>query len=711
MPKLKVREELDLVPYPKHLRLLREKVVFTSAPKIELSPRAEGREKLSAQLVLGALGQSENGKEEKVLRIGSLTTLGRANVWLTPRQHSSLLEMKSEQGYILIVGRSGITIVGKSPLGALYGAQTLLQLVERDKSGSVVPLVEIRDYPAVECRVLAPAISWYAGYGRVGFASQLWGWDQWRWFLDWCLNHKVNGLNLCIYGYYPFRFEEYPESILEGVEVRTWAKEIGEELTVRYTHPNVQREFLPRMIKYANARGISVYCYFGLNTFNGGYALAHPESRYYSRNPEKYRQFRYNLCPSREDTRKFLEASVRKLLSLGFNGIVFEESEGSGFCECENCKTAYYDKEMDSRTALHRANYELFNHLAKLIKEEDPKALVGVRMWRMGSEMDVDYLRENKSKIPSDTLIFWSNGIDYQKFKEWVEVFGPERIMGQDAELLGFSTLYAGLIYMLPEQYSNYVRYVDPEYEPSYPQTLFNDIRQYKQAAVHVCRGVTGYSFNWNGWEIAPLSLAQYGWNPSKFTTEKFLAHGYRHLFGPVAGPLVAKATLELPIVLETRVCEGGEMVPRDDPVSGGLAGLTSLQVPTRFGEGKGEIRALREDLKRAKNSLKLAQKTHDVKLEPEYRRSVRYLENAARRTISICRAGIEYRKALALEKRKPPPREAIISHLTSSLDHLEADYLVVKESTFDLTDEFYERIADALKTVRSRLDKWTKKS
>ena len=272
--------------------------------------------------------------------------------------------------------------------------------------------VEIRDYPAVERRFLAIAMSWYAGYGRIGFASQLWGRDQWIWFIDWCLRHRINGINLCMYGYYPFRFEEYPESVFKDVEMRTWLSEAGAEATIRYTHPNVLDEFLPDVIRYANERGISVLCYFGLNTFNGGYSLAHPESRYRSDDPAKFRQFRYNLCPSRKDVRDYLDSSVRRLLTLGFDGIVLEESEGSGFCECPACRDAFYGADGDSRRALHEADYELFNRLYSIVRKERPGAIVGIRMWRMGSEVGIEALRQGKARIPSDVLVFWSNGMD-----------------------------------------------------------------------------------------------------------------------------------------------------------------------------------------------------------------------------------------------------------------------------------------------------------
>ena len=670
----------------------------------------DSKEKLAVECIAKLLGRLPDVKREGAkieIRVGSMSTLEDVSSWLTEQETGRLKDV-SDQGYLLKVGKKGVTLVGKTPIGTLYGAQTLVQLLNRNGKGYTIPCLKVLDYPSVEKRFLAPAMAWYAGYNRIGFGTQLWGWEQWKWFIDWCLQHKVNGLNLCIYGYYPFRFDEYPEAVLSDLQVKTWAKEVGLEMVVRYTHPNITDEFLPRLISYANERGIEVYCYFGLNTFNGGYGKAHPRSRFYSTNPDKFGQFKYNLCPSKKDVVTYLEKSVRRLLEIGFNGIVFEESEGSGFCECAECQRHYYESDRDPRKALHRADYELLNRLYRVIKNAKPDAAFGVRMWRMGTELDIEYLKKQKDQIPSDALIFWSNGIDYNKFAAWTEAFGPERIMGEDAESMGFATIYGKLIFLVPAQYASYVEMVDPSFEPSYPQNLQNDIRQYQQAAKHGCRGVTGYAFEWYGYEIAPLSLAQYGWNPNKFKQNEFFEYGFKHLFGPKLGPEIAQSCLTLPIVLETRVCEDvASISPRDDPVRGGLPGLVSLTIPTKFG-GVADMKALQADLLKAENSLKTFQKTiPEFHGDPQYRISLQYLENAARRTVSICKAGLEYRMALRLEKRNSPPRELIISHLESALKNLEEDYLVVKDNFFDLTDEFYVRIGKSIEIVSNRLRRW----
>lgn len=693
----------DLVPHPRKLRLLPGITVIGRDSVFELPLRPDAKERLAIRMVKSTTRNDREGQGVRV-RIASLPTLGRKS-WLSDGQRRFLESVKSGQAYVLAVGDGNVTVVGKGPIGALYGAQTLLQLLEGAEAPRQLRNMEIRDFPAVEERYLAIPMTWYAGYGRVGFGSQLWGREQWLWFVDWCLAHKVNGINLCMYGYYPFRFDEYPESVFRDIETRTWVGEAGREATVRYTHPDVVEEFLPEVIRYARARGISVLCYWGLNTFNGGYALAHPESRYFSDDPSKFHQFRYNLCPSRKDVRKYFDASVRRILELGFDGFVLEESEGSGFCECGACRKAYYDETGDSRAALHKADYELFNHLYSVIRKNKPRAIVGIRAWRMGSETGTAALREGASRVPPDVPVFWSNGMDRSRFRGWIDAFGPARIKAQDCEALGFSALYDGLIYMFPRQYSSYLRYVDPAYRPEYPQSLPMDVKQYRDAARTGCAGVTGYAFNWNGWELAPMSLAQYGWNPEAFTLGEFVERAYRHQFGD-AGGKIARAVTGLPLVLETRIAEGFVGVPRDDPVSGGLAGLTSLQVPAMFGEGEGEMKALSADLARARKSLRLFRSVERRGMAEQQRITMEYFEAAAQRTMCICMAAMEYRRGLAAA-RDGSPRTVVASHLRASLDWVLEDYRIVREHSFDLSEEFHQRILDAVSSVSVRLSKY----
>ena len=361
------------------------------------------------------------------------------------------------------------------------------------------------------------------------------------------------------------------------------SQEAGRETTVLYTHPNVTDEFLPDVIRYANARGITVLCYGGLNTFNGGYSLAHPESRYRSDDPEKFHQFRYNLCPSREDVKRYFDASARRILQLGFNGLLLEESEGSGFCECASCRRAYYGSDGDSRDALHKADYELFNRLYRVIKKEKPDAIVGIRAWRMGSETGVEALRAGE-KIPADAPVFWSNAMDESRFKGWVDVFGPRSDNGpgrRDTRILHplrWPDLH------VPGQYSNYVKYVDPAYAPQYPQSLPNDVEQYQLAAectVAVespATPSTGMDGNW------PRSV----WLNSGGIQRACLSTSSQWIRGTSSASTettVARAIRSLPIVLEDEDMRGFE-----DDIEGRPGERRSRR--THFAAGPDSLRA-----------------------------------------------------------------------------------------------------------------------
>ncbi|MBI4892462.1 MAG: beta-N-acetylhexosaminidase [Acidobacteria bacterium] len=56
------------------------------------------------------------------------------------------LQVPSDEGYVLDVGPKLISILGKGPAGAFYGAQTLLQLMPAGQ-GSEVRCVRVKDYP------------------------------------------------------------------------------------------------------------------------------------------------------------------------------------------------------------------------------------------------------------------------------------------------------------------------------------------------------------------------------------------------------------------------------------------------------------------------------------------------------------------------------------------------------------------------------------
>ena len=150
------------------------------------------------------------------------------------------------QGYYLIIKNNEIMLKFEHKAGFINGLTSIKQLLKEDETGDgyFLPCCEIVDWPSIPVRAIAPTFSWYAGYGRIGFDSQLWGYDEWVEFLNIALDNKINQFNMLMYGYWPIELEEYPETVFRNVPVEIWNAENRRWLTIRYTHPNLEKLFL-----------------------------------------------------------------------------------------------------------------------------------------------------------------------------------------------------------------------------------------------------------------------------------------------------------------------------------------------------------------------------------------------------------------------------------------------------------------------------------
>ena len=145
-----------------------------------------------------AVGRDE---EEKALKLKLEPSLEGID---TPKP-----DLFKEQGYDLTIEPDCITLRYESSTGYVYALTSVKLLLEKAEGGYTLPLLHITDYPSLPVRAIAQTFSWYAGYGRFGFDSQLWGYDEWEEYLNICLDNKINQFNLVMYGYWPFEFEEY----------------------------------------------------------------------------------------------------------------------------------------------------------------------------------------------------------------------------------------------------------------------------------------------------------------------------------------------------------------------------------------------------------------------------------------------------------------------------------------------------------------------
>lgn len=262
------------------------------------------------------------GSTHLPVRLGSVAEGYRPD-WISQEDSEFLHNPKtSSEASVVSITRDGVTVVGKSKWGMLYGVQTVCQLVTDaiEHGQPAIPCLSIRDWPDLQWRCLAPTLTWYSGWNRLeGYDLCNWSEDEWKWLADWSLLHKCNAWAVCMYGYWPFKLPGYEQETLDVDSFRYNPKTKKKE-PWRFTHPNIRREFFPEVIRYANQRGIQVHAYIGKNSFNGCK---------FRENRAIYAGGAAELLPFAPGVDEYWGAFINRIVDLGFDGFVFEDPESN----------------------------------------------------------------------------------------------------------------------------------------------------------------------------------------------------------------------------------------------------------------------------------------------------------------------------------------------------------------------------------------------
>ena len=444
-------------------------------------------------------------------------------------------ELFCQQGYALTIQKNEIMLYYAERAGYINALTSLKQLYHSTEEGVCLPQCEIVDYPSLAVRAIAQTFSWYAGYGRLGFDSQLWGYDEWVEYLNICLDNKINQFNLVMYGYWPFDLPNHDETVFRNVPIQIWNAENRRWLTVRYTHPNLEDPFMDRFIRLAHQLEVKIFAYVGLNSYNGAYTIKHPEAR---TKPPKTGQFLHDfdsLCLSYPGTLHYILDSMVQITKLGFDGFTLEESEeGFWYCECDDCKKRWHATTNTPVEAKHKANMWLLSEIYRAVRAENPNCVMGIRAFRQPPlEKDPAFLEECVASMPKDIMLFWAPGlyVPETEFPKWIEAFGAERIWARDTESNSITSTM-GRLYRTFR--SNMIRYEDEANE----QVIETDIRQHRGSVEMGVHGINGFMFEWFGLFLHLFAHGNYGWG-SKMEENEFFQRACALNFGDLGNEVL----------------------------------------------------------------------------------------------------------------------------------------------------------------------------
>lgn len=595
-----------------------------------------------------------NEMEENILEVMLVDSLDNID--------SDQKKLFQEQGYDINISKENVILRYENRVGFLNGMTTLKQLLEKSKDSFVLPICHITDWPSLEVRAIAQTFSWYAGYGRFGFDSQLWGFEEWKQYLNICLDNKINQFNLVMYGYWPFEMKKYPETVFRNVPIKIWNAENRRWLTVRYTHPNLEEPFLQKFIELSHRYGVKIFAYVGLNSYNGGFTIKHPEARMKPPKDSDFRNDFDSLCLSYPGNVEYIVESMKEIAKIGFDGYTLEESEeGFWFCECDDCKKRWHAISNSPGEAKHKANMWLLKKIYDEVRNINKDAVIGIRAFRQPPlEKDPMFLKECVDSMPEDIMLFWAPGlyVPESEFEKWCDAFGRDRIWARDTESNSITSTM-GRLYRTFK--SNVIRYEDETNE----QVIETDIRQHRGSVKMGVHGINGFMFEWYGLFMHLFAHGNYGWG-SQMDNEEFYHMACKQNFGDLGETVL--------YVMKNMVTIHESQIPL-------------YTTPFPFQKNKMQQDDIPAILKAKQNHENILSKIKMLQKEAYLNEKLRpwlphfdKLENAERRNAVIYDMVLA---ALAYEKEDDEEKKEKL--LDEILYYNEQDFDIVKEMFFDI--------------------------
>lgn len=275
----------------------------------------------------------------------------------------------ADQGYAISVSVNGIILAANEPIGVLYAARTLLQMIEPD---GTVPEGRIIDWPERKYRGIFAESRW---------CSELMTLADWKDAIDLLASLKFNVLNIGAANNWMIQYEgkrseffllpirKYPElSAPQSIEY--YSAKRGEYVRAEYLPTIFEQDFFGDVVAYGASRGVIVYPHF--NTPGHNTLIPHKIPEISSKD-EHGNPVGYGFCLSNPKTYQVMFDILDEIVDryLLPNGVKFfhlgldevwpilgmDEDEPtrvvSPYCQCPECRgKEWYDQFVDYVIAL-----------------------------------------------------------------------------------------------------------------------------------------------------------------------------------------------------------------------------------------------------------------------------------------------------------------------------------------------------------------------
>ncbi len=659
------------------------------------------------------------------VRLGSIEE-GYDQSWLGPNENDFLNAPKSSpEASVLTITADGITVVGKGKWGMLYGVQTVNQLIcqAQRENREVLPYLSVRDWPDLRWRCLAPTLTWYSGWNRLeGYDLCNWSEGEWKWLADWSLLHKCNAWAVCMYGYWPFTLPGYENETL-SVDSDWFNPKSGKKEKRRFTHRNIEHEFYPEVIRYANERGVKVHAYIGKNSFNG---------RAFGNNAAISAGGAAEMLPFAKGVEDYWDAFIGRIMELGFNGFVFEDPEANHVPnQNAECWATFWQPwaKMYGYTSVEQTdqnNPPLGVHIeyyAWLFRTFD--RLIQKHAKRLGREPEIYLISHfllarivNESKTAEErtkwlALVDEKQGrkvpfiIVEDKEVDYVKMFGGDRV----ASLGGRGGSCTNAMRRIASVNNNWCA-----------GGMGGDLAYERNCQKRIVQaggfGAMGYIFEWTNTEVFGYLAAQHLWRnrgiPGVSNTDQtgILSYAYQLYYGDEVGWLVARAMDEGSCVNDAMVLEGvhgsqypftGQALHRDYQLLAVLADDAEKLARTVFQRFTGnEPDLYTASYKQDKFTWDGYEPVKDKLFKTE---RLRLLWVSTRRSQEMCEAALAHRLAQRLIA-EGTAREQVLEQFNLTIVHAKTNQLIYQlnyDDDYDSTDGLCAMVTEKLESQRAQ--------